>query len=265
MRGLFATDRYLGGLLDMRSGHLHPLNYTLGLAAAAEAAGVLLFEDSPAVKVEPGEPAVVETANGRVRARYVVLCCNAYLDELVPKLRARIMPVSTYIVATEPLGAERGSSADPRELRTRRRQLGARLLPSLGRPPTAVRRSRQLFRSRSAQHRERHARAHAQGVPATRGHEDRICVGRLRRHLDVPRTGLRPATRPNIYYLQGFSGHGIALTGLAGKLVAEAIAGQAERFDLFTKLRHRDFPGGKALRTPLLVLAMLWFRLKDLL
>jgi gamma-glutamylputrescine oxidase len=70
---------------------------------------------------------------------------------------------------------------------------------------------------------------------------------------------------PNVCYLQGFSGHGIALTGMAGKLVAEAVAGQAERFDLFTKLEHRDFPGGRALRTPALVLAMLWFRLKDLL
>ena len=65
---------------------------------------------------------------------------------------------------------------------------------------------------------------------------------------------------PNVYYLQGFSGHGIALTGIAGQLVAEAIAGQAERFDVFTKLRHRKFPGGAALRMPALVLAMLWYR-----
>jgi len=70
---------------------------------------------------------------------------------------------------------------------------------------------------------------------------------------------------PNVYYLQGFSGHGIALTGLAGQLVAETVAGQAERFDLFARLQHRDFPGGRALRMPALVLAMLWFRLKDLL
>ena len=70
---------------------------------------------------------------------------------------------------------------------------------------------------------------------------------------------------PHIYYLQGFSGHGIALTGIAGQLVAEAIAGHAERFDLFTKLQHRDFPGGKLLRTPALVLAMLWYRMRDLL
>ena len=70
---------------------------------------------------------------------------------------------------------------------------------------------------------------------------------------------------PNVYYLQGFSGHGIALTGIAGQLVAEAISGQAERFDVFTKLRHRKFPGGATLRMPALVLAMAWYRLRDLL
>ena len=74
----------------------------------------------------------------------------------------------------------------------------------------------------------------------------RVCLGRLRGHHDEPRAGLRPARRPNVYYLQGFSGHGIALTGMAGKLVAEAIAGQAERFDVFTRIPHRDFPGGAA-------------------
>ena len=81
----------------------------------------------------------------------------------------------------------------------------------------------------------------------------------------APDFGRLPDFGSRVYYLQGFSGHGLALTGLAGKLVAAAIAGQAERFDLFTKLEHRDFPGGRALRTPALVLAMLWFRLKDLL
>jgi gamma-glutamylputrescine oxidase len=70
---------------------------------------------------------------------------------------------------------------------------------------------------------------------------------------------------PNIYYLQGFSGHGLALTGLAGRVAAEAIGGNAGRFDLFARLRHRAFPGGRALRTPALVLAMAWFRLRDLL
>jgi len=70
---------------------------------------------------------------------------------------------------------------------------------------------------------------------------------------------------PNVYFLQGFSGHGIALTGIAGKLVAEAIAGTAERFDVFARIPHTDFPGGAALRRPALVLAMLYYRIKDLL
>jgi gamma-glutamylputrescine oxidase len=69
---------------------------------------------------------------------------------------------------------------------------------------------------------------------------------------------------PNVYYLQGFSGHGLALTGLAGRIVAEAIGGTARRFDLFAAIRHREFPGGRWLRTPLLVAAMAWYRIRDL-
>jgi gamma-glutamylputrescine oxidase len=264
MRGLFATDRYPGGLLDTRSGHLHPLNYTLGLAAAAKAAGVLLFEDSAALKVEPGDPAVVETANGRVRARYVVLCCNAYLDELVPKLRARIMPVSTYIVATEPLGAQR-MQALIREnyaladinwvLDYYRRSADHRLLFG-GRVSYSGLDPRNTANATRARMLKVFPQLADTKIEYAWGGYVDISMSR------APDFG---RYRPNIYYLQGFSGHGVALTGLAGKLVAEAIAGHAERFDLFTKLRHRDFPGGKALRTPLLVLAMLWFRLKDLL
>jgi gamma-glutamylputrescine oxidase len=70
---------------------------------------------------------------------------------------------------------------------------------------------------------------------------------------------------PNVYFLQGFSGHGISLAGIAGQLVAEAIAGTAERFDVFTRIPHRNFPGGMLLRRPALALAMLWYRLRDLL
>ena len=107
VRGLLATERYRGGLYDTRSGHLHPLNYTLGLAAAAEAAGVRICEDSEVTRLEQGDNVVVHTAGGRVRTKHVALCCNAYMDQLSPRLRARIMPVGTYIVATEPLGSAR--------------------------------------------------------------------------------------------------------------------------------------------------------------
>jgi gamma-glutamylputrescine oxidase len=70
---------------------------------------------------------------------------------------------------------------------------------------------------------------------------------------------------PNVYFLQGFCGHGIALAGIAGVLVAEAIAGTAERLDVFAKIPHRDFPGGAKLRGPALQLAMFYYRLRDLL
>ena len=108
-------------------------------------------------------------------------------------------------------------------------------------------------------------------LPAAGGSQGRVRLGRLRRHLDEPRARLRPPVRrrrgyaANVYYLQGFSGHGLALTGLAGKLVAEAIAGDASRFDTFARIRHRPFPGGRLLRTPALVLGMAYYRLKDLL
>ncbi|MFL6618387.1 MAG: NAD(P)/FAD-dependent oxidoreductase, partial [Povalibacter sp.] len=107
LQSLLATDRYIAGLYDAGSAHLHPLNYTLGLADAARTAGVRIFENSPATKIDRESPAVVQCASGKVTARYVAVCCNAYIDGLIPEIQGRIMPVGTYIVATEPLGRER--------------------------------------------------------------------------------------------------------------------------------------------------------------
>jgi gamma-glutamylputrescine oxidase len=264
VRALLATDRYTGGLYDTRSGHLHPLNYTLGLAAAAEAAGVRIFEGSEVTRLDHGDTVAVHTAQGRVRARQVALCCNAYIDELAPRLRARIMPVGTYIVATEPLGPAR---------------IEALMRENIG--VTDVNWVLDYFR-RSADHRLLFGgRVSYSGLDplnterATRARMVTVFPQLADVKIDYAWGGYVDITMsrapdfgriaPNVYYLQGFSGHGIALTGMAGKLVAEAVAGQAERFDLFTKLEHRDFPGGRAFRTPALVLAMLWFRLKDLL
>jgi gamma-glutamylputrescine oxidase len=264
VRSLLATERYIGGLYDTRSGHLHPLNYTLGLAAAAENAGVLIHEDSQVVRLGHGDTVTVHTAEGIVRAKHVALCCNAYMDELSPKLRARIMPVGTYIVATEPLGQA---------------HIEVLMRENIG--VTDVNWVLDYFR-RSADHRllfggrvsysgldplntERATRARMLKVfPQLEDVKIEYAWGG---YVDITMSRAPDFGRlaPNVYYLQGFSGHGIALTGMAGRLVAESIAGQAERFDLFTKLEHRDFPGGRALRTPALVLAMLWFRLKDLL
>jgi gamma-glutamylputrescine oxidase len=264
LRSLLATERYTGGLLDTRSGHLHPLNYTLGLASAAATAGVRIFEGSSVTRFDPGDPVVVHTAAGRVRAKHVALCCNAYVDELSPKLRARIMPVGTYIVATEPLGQARIEALMRENLAVTdvnwvldyfRRSADHRLLFG----------GRVSYSGLDPLNTERATRARMVKVfPQLADVKIEYAWGG---YVDITMSRAPDFGRlaPNVYYLQGFSGHGIALTGMAGRLVAEAIAGQAERFDLFTRLEHRDFPGGPLLRTPALVLAMLWFRLKDLL
>jgi gamma-glutamylputrescine oxidase len=263
LRELLDTGRYLGGLYDSRSGHLHPLNYTLGLAAAAESAGATLHEGSRVTRLEHGDTVVVHTTAGRVRAKHVALCCNAYVDDLAPKLRSRIMPVGTYIVATEPL--------EPSRMQALMRENVA---------VTDVNWVLDYFR-RSADHRLLFGgRVSYSGLDplntarATRARMIKVFPQLADVRIEYSWGGFVDITMsrapdfgrlaPNVYYLQGFSGHGIALTGMAGRLVAETIAGQSERFDLFSKLEHRDFPGGRALRTPALVLAMLWFRLKDL-
>lgn len=264
VESLLETKRYCAGLYDSGSGHLHPLNYTLGLAAAASAAGVTIYERSLATNVSYDNPAVVTTATGKVRAKFVVLCCNAYLNTLVPSLRSRIMPVGTYIVATQSLG-------EARMQRLMRENIAV----------TDTNFVLDYFR-RSADHRLLFGgRVSYSGLDAfntaqaTRKRMLKVFPQLADVNIEYAWGGYVDITMsrapdfgrvaPHIYYLQGFSGHGIALTGIAGKLVAESVAGQAERFDLFTKLHHRNFPGGELLRMPALVLAMLWYRARDLL
>lgn len=260
------TDRYIGALRDDRSGHLHPLNYTLGLAAAAAAAGVTIHEESMVVGIEHGATARVRTANGAsVRAQHVALCCNAFMDEKISKhLRDRIMPVGTYIIATEQLGRARIEALMQENVAVSdvnfvldyfRRSDDHRLLFG----------GRVSYSGRDARNTAKATRERMLNVfPSLADARVEYAWGG---HVDITMSRAPDFGRlaPNVYYLQGFSGHGIALTGIAGQMVAETIAGQAERFDLFTQLKHHDFPGGPALRMPGLVLAMLWFRLKDLL
>jgi gamma-glutamylputrescine oxidase len=264
---LLATDRYIGALRDDRSGHLHPLNYTLGLAAAAERAGVRICEGTEVVAFDPGGDAgraTVRTAGGAtVRAAHVALCCNAFMDERISRhLRDRIMPVGTYIVATERLGRERLESLVREHLAVS----DVNFVLDYFRPSEDDRLlfgGRVSYSGRDALNTANATRARMVKVfPQLATAKIEYAWGG---HVDITMSRAPDFGRlaPNVYYLQGFSGHGIALTGMAGKLLAEAIAGQSERFDLFTRLEHRKFPGGPALRMPALVLAMLWFRLKD--
>lgn len=264
VESLLATQRYCAGLFDSGSAHLHPLNYTLGLAAAAQAAGVQILEGTTVTQLQHGDPVTVKCDTGSIKTRFVALCCNAYIDGLAPQLDARIMPVGTYIVATEPLGETRMKSLMRENIAVTdinfvldyfRRSADHRLLFG-GRVSYS---GLDAFDTKSAT-RKRMLKV----FPQLSDVQIKYAWGG---YVDITMSRAPDFGRlaPNIYYLQGFSGHGIALTGIAGKLVADAIAGQAERFDLFTKIQHRKFPGGTHLRMPALVLAMLWYRMRDLL
>ncbi len=258
------SPRFHSGIHDTRSGHLHPLKYTLGLARAAAGLGVRIFEHTEVMQLTPGEPTRLRTARGEVRASHVLLAGNVYLQGLVPPLAQRIMPVGTYIVASEAIDPALLRSLIPsrsavcdtnfvldyfRPTADHRMLYGGRVSYSTATPINLV-----------ASMQKRMARsfpqlAHTPVEYAWGGFVD-ISMNR------APDFG---RLHGNVYYLQGFSGHGLALTGLAGKLVAEAIAGNAERFDLFARLRHHRFPGGALLRTPALVLGMAYHRLRDML
>ena len=271
-----ASPRFHSGVHDPLGGHLHPLKYCLGLAKAAAALGVQIHEQSAVVQIEPGKSVCLKCERGSVRAAHVLLAGNVYLDGLTPGLAPaiaeRIMPVGTYIVASEPLAPALAASLIPsqsavcdtnfvldyfRPTPDHRLLYGGRVSYSTVTPPNLA-----------ASMQDRMART----FPQLKGSKVEYAWGGF---VDIsmkraPDFGRLPnangnAAYENIYYLQGFSGHGVALTGLAGKLVAQAIAGNAERFDIFARIRQRSFPGGRALRMPALVLGMAYYRLKDLL
>jgi len=270
------SPRYYNGYFDKRSGHLHPLNYCLGLAKGASRIGVRIYQNSAVTAMQHGnssnnESAYLQTATGSVKAKFVVLAGNMYLPEispnLAPSLAKRIMPVGTYIIATEPIAPDLASKLIPTnaavcdtnfvldyfrfsantKASSPRMIYGGRVSYSALTPPN-------LTQNMQARMAETFPQLKDTKVEYTWGGFVDITMNR------APDFG---RIAPNVYYLQGFSGHGVALTGLAGKLVAEAIAGQAERLDLLSQIKHHDFPGGKLLRTPALVLGMLWYQLRD--
>jgi len=257
-----ASEHYRALLFDPRSGHLHPLNYTLGLARAALALGVRIFEDSQVERIVEGAEVWFRTAHGEARANFGVLAGNAGLSGLLPKLESKIMPVGTYICASKPLG-QRASALiknnmavadinfvlDYFRLSSDQRMLfGGRVSYSGIDPPALGARMRK--------------RMHTVFPQLSDVDIDYVWGGYV--DISMNRAPHWGRIGGNLYFAQGFSGHGMAAAGLAGRVIAEAINGQATRLDVYQRLVHHNFPGGRALRTPALVLAMLWFRLKDL-
>lgn len=262
LQAVMPNERYLGALVDPNSGHLHPLKYTQGLARAALGLGVRIFEQSKVTQLVRGDRPVFKTAEGEVRCDFAVLAGNAYVHGIVPELDDKIMPVGTYIGATEPLGEARAKALIGNDMAVadvnwaldyfrlssdHRLLFGGRAsystLPPSDLSGTLRRRMTRVFPT-------------LEDVKM-----DYVWGGFLDISLNrAPHWGRLGS---NVYFAQGFSGHGIAATGLAGRVMAEAIRGQAGRLDVFSRIPHRNFPGGRALRTPLLVAAMAWFKLRD--
>lgn len=260
------SGRYCAAAYESVSGHLHPLKYGLGLARAARALGVRIYEHSPVTGLQRGATVVARTAQGAVQADFAVLAGNCTLAEhgpaVAPEIRARIMPVGTYIIATDPLPeslCERlipsgAAVCDNNFVLDYFRFSADRRMLFGGRVSYTTRTPRQLGETM----RQRMAAIFPELASAPVAY---LWGGFV--DISMNRAPDFGRVAPNVFYLQGFSGHGVALTGLAGRLVAEAVRGQSDRLDVFARLRHRRFPGGSRFRTPALALAMAWERLRD--
>ena len=256
------TDVFCGGLVEYASAHLHPLNYALGLAGAAESLGVRIFENSRATGYDRARPTRVATADGRVTADHVVLACNGYLERLEPRVAGKIMPLNNFIIATEPLSEAQQRQINPEDLCMYDARFvvnfwklsgDGRMLFGGGenytrRFPSDIKsfvRKRMLpLYPQLAQARIDYGWGGTLAVTMNR----MPCFGRL---------------EPEVFFALGFSGHGVQMATLAGKLIAEAVAGTAERFDVMARIPSPTFPGGTLLRWPGLVAGMLYHALKD--
>jgi gamma-glutamylputrescine oxidase len=256
------SDAFHAGIADYGGGHLHPLNYALGLAQGAIDAGATLFERTRAIAIDESAGGVtITTDKGRIKAAYAVIACDAYLGALEPRIAPKIMPVANFLIATEPLSEVEANALIPNDacvcdsrfvvnyfrLSGDRRMIwggGEKYTPT---PPPSI-------------------------ADFVRPHMVKVFPQLASKRIDYSWSGMVGITMSrlpnlgrigNIFYAQGYSGQGVAITGIAGKLIAEALSGTAERFDVFASLPHRSFPGGTALRHPLMVLAMLWYAVRD--
>ncbi|MDT4810339.1 Gamma-glutamylputrescine oxidoreductase [compost metagenome] len=262
IRKVAATDNYIGGMLDMSGGHIHPLNLALGEAAAIESLGGVIHEQSPVIRIDRGATPTVHTARGQVKAKFVVVAGNAYLGNLLPELSAKSMPCGTQVITTEPLSEELARSLLPQDycvedcnylLDYYRLSGDKRLIYGGGvvygaRDPANI---EAIIRPKMLK-----------TFPQLKGVKiDFAWTGNFLLTLSrLPQVG---RLGDNIYYSQGCSGHGVTFTHVAGKALAEALRGQAERFDAFADLPHYPFPGGRAFRVPFTAMGAWYYSLRD--
>ena len=262
IRGVVDTRRYVGGMLDRSGGHIHPLNLVLGETAAVESLGGVIHEQSPVIRVQQGATPVVHTEHGQIRAQFVVVAGNAYLGDLLPALSAKSMPCGTQVVATEPLPPDLAHSLLPQDycvedcnylLDYYRLSADKRLIFGGG----------VVYGARDPANIESMIRPNLLRVfPQLQTVKiDYAWTGNFLLTLSrLPQMGRLGS---NIFYSQGCSGHGVTFTHVAGKVLAEAIRGQAERFDAFAALPHYPFPGGRLFRIPFTAMGAWHYQLRD--
>jgi gamma-glutamylputrescine oxidase len=261
-RAMVATDTFLEGFFDPGSMTIHPLNYLLGLARAAREAGVKIYEGSRVTNYTRTDPAIVSTDNGSVTADFVVLACNGYLGKLEPRVASKIMPINNFMIATEVLGKERSSQLISGRYGVHDTRFVVNYF-RLSDDHRLIFGGGENYRSGFPKDIAAFVRPYMlQLFPQLEGVAiDYAWGGTL--SVTVNRLPHIGRLQPNLFFAQGYSGHGISTASFAGKLIAEAIAGTAERFDVFAALPMRTFPGGTLLRYPGMVLGMLYYGLKD--
>lgn len=264
-RALVKSNAYAGGDIDRGAGHLDPLALALGIAAQAEAAGAVILERSHVVRIDHGGSAAakstVHTADGRVVCDHVILAANGYLGRLDRGIAARVMPINNFVVATAPLGprardvlAEDIAVHDTRFVVNYWRLSGDGRLIFGGGENVGYRFPRDI----AGKVRRAMLQVYPQLSDVAITH---AWGGTLAITMNRMPVFARPA--PNCLSASGYSGHGVALANLAGKLMAQAVEGQSDGFDTMAALPQPRFPGGAALRLPLLVAGMSWYGLRD--
>ena len=262
MRSLCGSPAYHGGSLDMGGGHTHPLRLAFGMARAAAAAGTRMFETSRVTSVTDGAKVVVKTDTSRITAGHVLWACNGYLGNVESSVAARVMPINNYILATEPLEESLAKSlirdghavADSKFVINYFRLSEDNRMLFGGAESYGYRFPKDIVKLVSKPILETYPQLKDTKIDYAWGGTLGITLNRMPHFARL---------QGNVLSASGYSGHGVAMATLGGKMAAEAIAGQAERFDLMASVPTPRFPGGVAMRWPLLVAAMLWFSLRD--
>ena len=258
------SDSYVGGLIDSGSGHIHPLNLCLGEAKAASELGVMIYEDTHAVEISGGSPSKVVTENGIIESDYIVIATNAYIGDLNKKLRRMVMPAASCIIATEPLSSELADKVIPSDMAVcdqntildyyrlsadKRMLFGGRFNYS-GKIPSDDKIKIEIKKRMVSVFPE-----------LSEARVDYAWSGNVAVSLKkIPQLG---RIDNNILYSQGYSGHGVAPTHMAAKVIADAIDGDDEVLNTLSSVNHIQLPGGKWFSSPATAIGMMYYQLKD--